>query len=279
MRFASIGSGSEGNGTLVAHDDGGCVLLDCGFSGRETVARLRERGLTPDDLAGILVTHEHTDHVRGVARLANRWRLPVYCTWGTFAGKLNGDLDETLLQLINPGEPFTLAGMHIVPVAVPHDAREPCQFVFSTPQFRLGVLTDAGSISRQMVAHYQHCDALMLECNHDLQMLAEGPYPASLKRRVAGALGHLNNRQAAELLVQVGHAQMQHLIVSHISQTNNRPELAVQVLGEARPDLAGIIRVADQRNGLDWCALQPSCVLAPSRRASVNSPLVRDLET
>ena len=255
MRFASIGSGSDGNGTLIANGSGGSVLLGCGFSGRETVARLQDRGLTTGDLAGILVTHEHSDHIKGVARLANKYRLPVYTTWGTFSARLNGELDESLLNLIEPGIAFTLAGMRIEPVPVPHDAREPCQFVFATASARLGILTDAGSINRQMVASYQGCDALMLECNHDLRMLAEGPYPAQLKRRVAGALGHLNNLQAADMLRQVGHEGLQHLIVTHISQTNNTPALAVQALLDANPAMAGIIQVAGQKTGLDWCCI------------------------
>lgn len=267
MRFASIGSGSDGNGTLVSNGGEGSILLDCGFSAKDAVARMAGRGVAPADLAGILVTHEHTDHIKGVARLANLYRIPVFTTWGTFIGKLNGELDESLLNLIVPGEAFTLAGMQVDPVAVPHDAREPCQFVFSAAQMRLGILTDAGSITRQMVARYQQCDALMLECNHDLRMLAEGPYPASLKRRVAGAMGHLNNQQAADMLRQVGHDDMQHLIVTHISQKNNTPELAVQTLLASECCKPAVIQVAGQKSGLDWCTIQPRSITAmPSDR-------------
>ncbi len=260
MRFASIGSGSDGNGTLVSNGGEGCILLDCGFSAKDAVARMAERGIAAADLAGILVTHEHTDHVKGVARLANLHRVPVFTTWGTFIGKLNGELDEALLNLIVPGEMFSLAGLQIDPVAVPHDAREPCQFVFATAQARLGILTDAGSITRQMVARYRDCDAFMLECNHDLRMLAEGPYPASLKRRVAGALGHLNNQQAADMLRQVGHDAMQHVIVTHISQKNNTPELAVQALLDSQGCRPDVIRVAEQKTGLEWCTIQPRSI-------------------
>lgn len=260
MRFASIGSGSDGNGTLVSNGGEGSILLDCGFSAKDAVARMAGRGIAPADLAGILVTHEHTDHIKGVARLANLYRIPVFTTWGTFIGKLNGELDESLLNLIVPGEAFVLAGMQVDPVAVPHDAREPCQFVFASGLARLGILTDAGSITRQMVARYQHCDALMLECNHDLRMLAEGPYPASLKRRVAGAMGHLNNQQAADMLRQVGHDGMQHVIVTHISQKNNTPELAVQALLDSQGCRADVIRVAGQKSGLDWCTIQPRSI-------------------
>jgi len=264
VRFASIGSGSDGNGTLIANGCEGTVLLDCGFSTRETLARLADRGLTAADLAGILVTHEHSDHLKGVARLANRFRLPVYSSWGSFSSRLSGELDEKLLQVIEPGTGFQLAGMRIEPVPVPHDAREPCQYVFATADARLGVLTDAGSINRRMLTSYQNCDALMLECNHDLRMLAEGPYPAQLKRRVGGALGHLNNGQAAELLRQVGHSALQHLIVTHISRTNNTPELAVQALLDSQACVADIIQVADQRRGLDWCEIRPRNKAAPA---------------
>lgn len=260
MRFASIGSGSEGNGTLIQSDRQGAVLVDCGFSAREALSRIADYGLAADDLAAILVTHEHTDHIKGVARLANRCRIPVYTTWGTWAAKLNGVLDDALFRLINPHEGFEVAELLIQPVPVPHDAREPCQFVFEGDGVRLGVLSDVGSITPHMLDSYQACDALMLECNHDLKMLADGPYPPSLKRRVAGPLGHLNNQQSAHMLSQLERSAMQHLVVTHISQKNNHPDLAVAALLENAVCPEGIIRVATQNSGLDWIAVQAETV-------------------
>ncbi|AUM14578.1 MBL fold metallo-hydrolase [Ketobacter alkanivorans] len=260
MRFASIGSGSEGNGTLIQADGQGAILVDCGFSAREALSRMAGYGLVAEDLAGILVTHEHTDHIKGVARLANRCRVPVYTTWGTWAAKLNGVLDDQLFRMITPHEHFQLAGLSIQPVAVPHDAREPCQFVFERQGTRLGVLSDAGSVTPHMIECYQNCDALMLECNHDLKMLADGPYPASLKRRVAGPLGHLNNQQSADMLSQLERSGMQHLVVTHISQKNNHPDLAVAALIESGACCEEIIRVATQNAGLDWISVQAETV-------------------
>lgn len=257
MRFASIGSGSEGNGTLIQAGGEGAVLVDCGFSAREALSRMATFGLVAEDLAGILVTHEHTDHIKGVVRLANRCRIPVYTTWGTWAAKLNGSLDHELLRVITPHEAFQVAGMCIQPVPVPHDAREPCQFVFEANGLKLGVLSDVGSVTPFMLERYQGCDALMLECNHDLKMLAEGPYPPSLKRRVAGPMGHLNNQQSAHMLSQLERAGMQHLVVTHISQKNNHPDLAVAALLEDGICPEHIIRVATQNSGLDWITVQP----------------------
>lgn len=257
MRFASIGSGSQGNGTLIDNGGEGTLLLDCGFSAREARNRIAEKSLLPADLAGILVTHEHGDHNKGVATLANFLRLPVYCTWGTYQSALMGRLDEVLFHRIDADSVFSLAGLEIQSVAVPHDAREPCQFVFSSSRFRLGILTDVGSFNRAMVTAYQACDGLMLECNHDLRMLADGPYPAQLKRRVAGHFGHLNNQQAADFLRQVAHPQLQCLIATHISQKNNTRELAIDALQQAQADGNFAIQAASQSSGFDWITLQP----------------------
>ena len=213
-------------------------------------------GIVAEDLAAILVTHEHSDHIKGVARLANRCRIPVYTTWGTWAAKLNGVLDDELLRLITPHEEFEVAGLYVQPVAVPHDAREPCQFVVEYAGRRLGLLSDVGSITPHMLTSYTGCDALMLECNHDLAMLAEGPYPPSLKRRVSGPMGHLNNQQSADMLSQLEQSSLQHLVVAHISQKNNHPDLAVEALLGVGGCSEEIIRLATQNTGLDWLSVQ-----------------------
>ena len=196
MRFASLGSGSKGNASLVATHTT-CILIDCGFSAREAVKRLGERGLAATDLNAILVTHEHGDHIRGVRNLARKYDIPVYLSHGT-AQSLDGEGLRT--EIINTHRSFTIGNMTIEPVPVPHDAREPCQFVVCSAGLRLGVLSDLGHISTAVLRHYTHCDGLMLESNYDRQMLAEGPYPYSLKQRVGGDWGHLSNDQAAGLL-------------------------------------------------------------------------------
>lgn len=253
MRFASLGSGSKGNGTLVATDQG-CVLVDCGFGIRDATARLERLGLSPDDLDAVLVTHEHGDHVRGVAALAARHDIPVYATFGT-ARATDGrrdDLGRVALQEIRPGRAFGVADLDVMPVAVPHDAREPCQFVFSHAGRQLGVLTDLGTITPHVEAHYRDCDALLLETNHCPDMLAQGPYPPSLKRRVGGGLGHLSNEQAAVLAARVDAARLQHLVLSHISEQNNTPARAREVITEAAPGSTDVIVVADQQDGFGW---------------------------
>ena len=260
MEFASLGSGSEGNATLIRQSGGsaGSVLVDCGFSARECISRLAERQVDGSDIAAILVTHEHGDHIKGVARLANRLRVPVYCSWGTWREKLDGQLDEALLRTIYPGQSFSVAGIDVQVVPVPHDAREPCQFTFSSGQWRLGLLSDLGCITPHIVEQYQACDGLMLEFNHDANMLQTGPYHPSLKKRVGGNLGHLNNEQAVALLQQVVGSNLQQLVATHISQTNNHPELVLDAILEAGLTLETSIELATQAEGFDWQQLRNS---------------------
>jgi phosphoribosyl 1,2-cyclic phosphodiesterase len=250
MKFASLGSGSKGNGTLVATELS-CVLIDCGFSVTETVRRLARLGMEPGDLDAILVTHEHSDHVAGVLRLARRYGIAVYASHGTIVA---ADLAGIAPRVVDLHQRFTIGDIEVTPVAVPHDAREPCQYVFSNNARTLGVLTDLGSASSHVIERYQACDALMLEFNHDEKMLQDGPYPYSLKRRVAGNWGHLSNRQAAILLSQLEHQRLQHLVVSHVSETNNTSELACQAVNAVlqRED---VMLLAEQENGFSWIGI------------------------
>lgn len=246
MRFASLGSGSRGNGALVEAGDT-CVLVDCGFSAREAERRLARLGRSPRDLAAILVTHEHGDHVGGVATLARRHRLPVYATEGTLrsAGLL------ALGHCVTITAGFTIGALSVQPVAVPHDAADPCQFVFSHRKKSFGLLTDLGSITAPVVAAYAGCDALMLECNHDSALLAAGPYPAAVKRRIAGPRGHLSNSQAAELLAALDVARLQRVVMSHLSAHNNTVGLARAALATVLASSDTVLS-ADQDAGLDW---------------------------
>lgn len=249
LRFSSLGSGSRGNATLVETGQT-CVMVDCGFSVIETRRRLARLGKEPADLAGILVTHEHSDHIGGVAALARRFNIPVWMTAGTSV--MHADTDVPHLDWFNGHEDLTIGDLHITPFPVPHDAREPCQFVFSDGAVRLGVLTDTGSITGHIRQVLDGCEALLLECNHDTAMLADGPYPAMLKRRVGGHLGHLSNAQAAELLSDINTSALQHLAIAHLSDKNNRPELARAALARVLECAPEWIAVADQVVGLDW---------------------------
>src|SRR5208282_4459292 len=209
MRFACLGSGSEGNGLLVEVDSTR-VLVDCGFGVRDTVARLSRIGVAAETVTAIVVTHEHSDHIGGVAAFAAR------------------------------------------PFPVPHDAREPVQFVCSDGNWRLGVLTDLGTSTAYVESSLSGCDALVLECNHDLDMLANGDYPYPLKQRIAGRFGHLDNGAAAGLLTKIDTSRLKHLIAAHLSQHNNRPELARAALAEAIGCAGDWIGIADQQLGFDW---------------------------
>lgn len=249
MRFASLGSGSEGNG-LVVEGGGTRVLMDCGFGLADSVARLARLGLQPGDLAGIVVTHEHGDHIGGVGRLARKHRLPVWLTAGTLA--MAQDLDGVAVQVIDSHAPFAVDGLEIQPYPVPHDAREPVQYVFGDGDRRLGVLTDAGCSTLHIEGVLAGVDALMLESNHDAAMLENGPYPASLKRRVGGRFGHLENGQAAALLDKLKHDRLQCVMAAHVSKKNNTAALARRALAAALGCADADVRVACQTAGFDW---------------------------
>ena len=250
MRFASLGSGSRGNATLI-EAAGTRLLLDCGFAARELERRMGLLGLSADSLDAILVTHVHQDHIRGVGPLSRRYGIPVWITHGTHRQERCGALSQ--LQLIHSHqEAFSIGQIQIQPYAVPHDASEPVQYVFTAGSHRLGVLTDVGTITPHIQQMLDGCDALLLECNHDPGMLANGPYPLALQRRVGGRLGHLSNQQAAELLSVLDHERLQHLIVAHLSEKNNQPELAREALLMRVPEVADRLQLTCQSEVSDW---------------------------
>jgi phosphoribosyl 1,2-cyclic phosphodiesterase len=251
MRFALLGSGSRGNATLVVKGKT-ALLIDCGFSARELEARLNRLGMSAVDLNGIVVTHEHNDHIGGVGAVARKHKLPVWLSHGSYsAGQRRlGELPER--HELNCHEVFEIGDMQLAPFPVPHDAREPCQFVVGDGDRRLGVLTDAGRSTQHIETCLDGCDALILECNHDRQMLAEGPYPPALQARVGGGLGHLSNEQSASLLGRLDTGKLQHLVAAHISEKNNRPELAVDALSGTLGCEPEWIAVAEQDHGLEW---------------------------
>ncbi|MCM8611571.1 MBL fold metallo-hydrolase [Accumulibacter sp.] len=251
MRFASLGSGSQGN-ALIVEASGTRLLLDCGFSIREATLRLARLGIDPGGLAAILVTHEHADHVGGVFAFARRHRLAVYLTHGTYKMAARGRSVLTDCRLIDGHAVFAIDDIELRPFPVPHDAREPVQYVFSDGDCRLGVLTDSGSITSHIVDVLRLCDGLVLECNHDQGLLAASRYPAPLRRRIGGPFGHLENGQAAELLRQVDTRRLQHVVAAHLSQENNRPRLAARALALALDCGEEWIGVADQEGGFGW---------------------------
>ena len=251
MRFASLGSGSEGNGLVVEVGDTR-ILIDCGFRVRDTVARLARLGIEPESLAAILVTHEHADHAGGVAAFAARYRVPVWLTFGTL--EMIGDRTTRMESIrgFDSHDTFAIGALEVRPFPVPHDAREPVQFVVSDGVRRLGVLTDIGVTTRYVEASLTGCDALVLECNHDLAMLEDGDYPWPLKQRIASRLGHLHNEAAAELLAALDTSRLRHVIAAHLSQQNNTPDKARAALAGALNCTPDWIGIADQDSGFAW---------------------------
>jgi len=251
VRFTSLGSGSKGNATLVGAGDT-LVMIDCGFSLRETTRRLASRGVEPQQVDAILVTHEHSDHSSGVAALSRKYQIPVYLTHGTSS---TGRCDNSFeLRCFNCEDSFEIGGLLVKAVTVPHDAAEPCQFRLTWQDRTLGVLTDLGSITPHVVDNYRACHGLLLEFNHDLPMLMAGQYPPQLKRRVGGDWGHLNNEQAADFLQQIDVAGLAHLVVAHVSENNNSRDKAERALLSALDSLDRVV-FAEQAQGFDWLEL------------------------
>ena len=255
MQFASLGSGSRGNSTLI-ETDGTAILIDCGFSMRETERRLQRLSRDMQQVTAILVTHEHGDHVRGVASLAKKYDIPVWSSRGTAKVAKLEELQQW--NCIDIHQVFEINNIQIQPIPVPHDAKEPCQFIFSDGDWRIGILTDTGSITPYIEEQYSACDAFILEANHDEDMLANGSYPTSLKHRVGGDYGHLNNSQAKDLLNAIDISKLQYLVASHISDKNNTVALARDKMSEALDADASWIDIASQEEGLDWRVLKHS---------------------
>jgi phosphoribosyl 1,2-cyclic phosphodiesterase len=251
MRFASLGSGSKGNALLIEVNTTR-ILLDCGFGLADTARRLARLGLAPQDLAAIVVTHEHEDHIGGVAGFARRHAVPVWLTPGTLRG-LEGLFDPDVeVCLIRGYAGFAIRDICIQPFPVPHDAREPAQYIFGDGDRRLGVLTDAGHVTAHVRRCLSGCDALFLECNHDAELLRSGDYPERLKARIASRFGHLDNESAAALVRGLDRSRLQHVVAAHLSESNNRPVLARNSLAAALGCAPEWVAVADQQAGLDW---------------------------
>ncbi|MBN3781103.1 MULTISPECIES: MBL fold metallo-hydrolase [Burkholderia] len=257
MRFASLGSGSEGNALVVEASSGTTttrVLLDCGFSAKEVERRLGRLNLCIGDLDAILITHEHSDHVGSALTLARRASVPLYMSWGT-ARAVGADEADVDLHVLWGDETAAIGDLAVMPYTVPHDAREPLQFVFMDGASRLGVLTDVGMATPHITAVLSGCDALVLESNHDTAMLAASRYPQSLKARIGGNHGHLSNDAAADILASLERSRLQHLVAAHLSQQNNLPELARQAFGGVLGTSGEDVVVATQDAGFDWLAL------------------------
>lgn len=243
--FASLGSGSRGNGTLVALG-GSLFLIDCGFPLKQTEARLLRLGVRPGDLTAILVTHEHSDHASGVPDLAHKYGLPVHASYGTFKAFGN----ELIGHAVHGDQRFDVNGVAVTPVIVPHDAREPTQFVLRHEGFKIGVLTDLGCVTPHVVEQYSGCSGLFMESNHDREMLMRSRYPQRLKQRIANDLGHLSNDQARDLLAALAHPSLD-VVVGHISAENNHADLLGRTFSPFEA-IVSSLNFATQHEGIDW---------------------------
>ncbi|MSR14141.1 MAG: MBL fold metallo-hydrolase [Gammaproteobacteria bacterium] len=255
MRCALIGSGSAGNASLICSATTS-LLVDCGYSIKTFEERAEALDFEPASLTGILVTHEHDDHVGGVAALARKYQIPVYCTRGTRVATeaREGTLEQW--RQISPHASFTLGDIEIHPVPVPHDAREPSQFIFQQRERRIGILTDLGSITPYVVNEYRQCDLLVLEFNHDPALLASSAYPARLKRRIAGNYGHFSNLQSQALLLAMQAPTLRHVIAAHLSERTNHPDLVARCLEETTQTLGNLSwSIAAQDRVMPWLAV------------------------
>jgi phosphoribosyl 1,2-cyclic phosphodiesterase len=255
MKFCSLGSGSEGNSLLISSTSGAtttCVMLDCGFGLKEATRRLSRAGLEPQQLSGIVVTHEHSDHIGGVFKLARRHAIPVWLTHGTFEGASRDEMAGVDIRICRDGEPVRIGDIEMTPYTVPHDAREPVQYLASDGRRKLGVLTDVGQSTPHLINALGGCDALLLEFNHDSEMLARSAYPAWLKSRISGSLGHLSNAAAAAILEALDKSRLRTLVAAHLSQKNNAPELARDAIDGVIVEGSMDVLVAGQEQGFDW---------------------------
>jgi phosphoribosyl 1,2-cyclic phosphodiesterase len=253
MRFASLGSGSAGN-CMVIEKASTRLLLDCGFSPNEIVKRLQRLSLEPEQITGILVTHEHDDHAKGAFKFAAKFNVPVWLSQGSFkmCERYLPENADIKLNIINSHTAFSIEHISVNPYPVPHDAREPTQFTFSDGNYKLGVLTDAGSSTAHIETMLSGCDGLVLECNHDMNMLENGPYAYALKKRVGSRLGHLDNDSAAALLAKLDNNKLKHIIAAHLSAKNNAPALAQLALSRALGCEQNWVAIAKQDDGFGW---------------------------
>jgi phosphoribosyl 1,2-cyclic phosphodiesterase len=239
LSFIVLGSGSSGNTTLIS-DGATNILVDVGLSGRETARRLRECCIEPEQIDAIVISHEHGDHCRGVSPFAKSLDIPVFMTDGTYSSS-GMTLDPRKYQRINSGEIFDFKGIRFTPFAVPHDSVDPLGFVIEKDGIKIAIALDLGYLSNLVLERLRGCDAIILESNHDLQLLKIGPYPWALKQRVMSRRGHLSNDAVAQYLENEFDGKARYVVLAHLSKQNNLPELAMLSAQRALESRSGLL--------------------------------------
>lgn len=265
MRFSVLGSGSAGNATLLACGEQ-ALLIDCGLSLRQLERRMALLDFAPSSIIAILLTHEHDDHIATVAALSRKYRIPVLTSHGTRAAAPARLAHAYGVEAVRSDSDIEFGVFHIRTVLVPHDAREPCQFVISDGQSRFGMLTDVGHITAHLLREFGGLDALVLEFNHEPALLAASAYPPFLRERIAGPDGHLSNLQASEMLDRLDLSRLRTLVAAHLSEKTNCATLVAERLRAHTPASAQWV-VARQREPLPWCAVGAATGSATARLA------------
>ena len=253
VRLTILGSGSAGNCTYLETDEVR-ILIDAGFSLRQIRQRLAAIGRVPENLTGILITHEHSDHVQGVLALSQKLKIPIYCNRPTQDGMQDQLRTRLDCRIFGTGALFEIGDLQVETFTVPHDAQDPVGFLIHTSEGRIGFLTDLGHVTRLVLERVRRANLLVLEANHDVKMLQECPHrPWSLKQRILSRHGHLSNEAAADTLEQIMSADLRHVYLGHLSRECNRPELAQRVVKE-RLEKIGAIHV-----GLEMTSQKAPC--------------------
>ena len=251
MRFSVLGSGSAGNATLVVRGEH-ALLIDCGLTVRQLERRLAVIDFPPTALSVIVLTHEHDDHIAGAAALSRKYRIPILTTHGTQTAAAERLINAYGIDYLIPGRSVEFGAFTVTSVLVPHDAREPCQFVLDDGEWRLGILTDVGQVTTHLLREFAGLDGLVLEFNHDVDLLADSIYPRYLRERIAGPYGHLSNAQACAMLEQLDLSRLRTLVAAHLSEKTNSPALVAACLRERVPAHT-CWHIANQHEPLPWC--------------------------
>jgi phosphoribosyl 1,2-cyclic phosphodiesterase len=256
LKIASIASGSNGN-CYYLENDNDAILVDAGISTKQIVLRMAHLGLSISKVRAVIISHEHTDHVRGVDVLSRKYSVPVFMTQKTYSS-YGIIIKDSLLNFFFPGKQLKFGNIHVNPFLKSHDAAEPCSFSVSSQRKNVAVMTDIGLICSNIISHVKDADAIFLECNYDDDMLQTGPYPPYLKKRISSDVGHLSNTQAGMIALEHASSRLKHVFLSHISENNNTPELAFHTFNNLirqRKDLKPELFIASRYTESDLVSL------------------------